>query len=81
MIKTTISRRSLLQAAGGLAAHRQAQGRPEHGRGTAVPIGAPAPAGAGQAPMLAPVITLTCAGYVRFMPIATGPASSSTPPA
>ena len=54
---TTLSRRSLLQAAGGLAS---------------VPLGAHALGGAGQTTPAAPVITLTCADYVRFMPIATG---------
>ena len=54
---TTLSRRSLLQAAGGLAG---------------VPLGAHALGGAGQTTPAAPVITLTCADYVRFMPIATG---------
>src|SRR5688572_28138452 len=58
---TALSRRSLLRAAGGLAG---------------VPLGAHAlfhpGGGAGQTASAAPVITLTCADYVRFMPIATG---------
>ena len=52
---TILSRRSLLQAAGGLAG---------------VPFGAHPLAGAGQTALTAPVIALTCADYVRFMPIA-----------
>ena len=54
---TAMSRRSLLKAASGLAG---------------VPFGAHALEGAGQTATAAPVITLTCADYVRFMPIATG---------
>ena len=54
---TILSRRSLLQAAGGLAG---------------VPFGAHPLGSAGQTAVAAPVITLTCADYVRFMPIATG---------
>jgi 4,5-dihydroxyphthalate decarboxylase len=58
---TALSRRSLLRAAGALAG---------------VPLGAHdlvSPSGsAGQTAPSPPVITLTCADYVRFMPIATG---------
>lgn len=54
---TALSRRSLLRAAGSLAG---------------VPIGAVALRGASQSAPPTPVITLTCADYIRFMPIATG---------
>ena len=71
----TLSRRSLLRAAGGVAAlplGAHALFHPGGGAGQTAPAGAPATRTLRRGVEAAPVITLTCADYVRFMPIATG---------